>query len=96
MATVLSFDSFVRKRKEAALEEAKAKEAFLKAVTEGFATKDELEELRAKLNDELARIRAELKAEIAELKAAVAAVERNALLSGIALNCLIAIILKLG
>ncbi len=105
MANVLSFVSFARKRKEAAaleeakdaLEEAKAKDALVKAVikgldTEGFVTKAELEALEAKLNAEMARIHAEM----AELRAAVAAVERYALLTAIALNCLVAVAVKLG
>ena len=99
MVNVLSFDSFVRKRKEAALEEAKAREALLK----GFVTRAELEELQTKLDAEWARIRDEFEAEVAriqaeyeELRATVNAVQRHVLLTGIALNCLIAVILKLG
>lgn len=96
MANVLSFDSFVRRRKEAALEEARAQEAFRLAIAEGVATKADLAELEAKLDAEIARIRAELKADIAQLKARIAAVERYALLTGIALNALVAVFLKLG
>ena len=96
MTTILSFDSFVRKRKEAALEEAKAKEAYRQALTDGFVTKEELEELRVKLEAELARIRAEFRAELAELRASIAAIERHTLLMGIALNALVVLVIKLG